>query len=73
MALVAGPEGTEIAERIIHQAQEFLKPGSSLIMEMGIGQAAALRMIVEDTHKYGPLEIMKDLAGIERVIVVHKK
>jgi release factor glutamine methyltransferase len=73
MALVAGPEGTEIAERIIHQAPEYLKPGGSLIMEMGIGQAAALRKIIEKTHQFGPIGIVKDLAGIERIIVAHKK
>lgn len=73
MALVAGPEGTEIAERIIRQAPEYLRPGAPLIMEMGIGQAAALRKIIEDTHLFGPVEIVKDLAGIERVLVAHKK
>lgn len=73
IALVAGPEGTEIAERIIHQAPEYLKPGGTLIMEMGIGQTAALKKIIEDTHLFGPVEIVKDLAGIERVIVAHKK
>jgi release factor glutamine methyltransferase len=72
MALVAGPEGTEIAERIIQQAPEYLKQGSLLIMEMGLGQTAALRTIVGDTHKFGRVEIVKDLAGIERVIVVKK-
>jgi release factor glutamine methyltransferase len=72
MALVAGPEGTEIAERIIHQAPEYLKPGGSLIMEMGIGQAAALGQIIEETHQFGPIKIVKDLAGIERVIVARR-
>jgi release factor glutamine methyltransferase len=72
MALVAGPEGTEIAERIIHQAPEYLKPGGSLIMEMGIGQAAALRKILEETRRFGPAGIVKDLAGIERVIVARR-
>ena len=71
-ALIAGPEGTEIAERIIHQAPEYLKPGGSLIMEMGIGQAAALGQIIEHTHQFGPIEIVKDLAGIERVIVARR-
>jgi release factor glutamine methyltransferase len=72
MALVAGPEGTEIAERIIHSAPEYLRQGGSLIMEMGIGQTAALGQIVEDTHKFGPIEVVKDLAGIERVIVTKR-
>ena len=72
MALFAGPEGTEIAERIIHQAPEYLKSGGSLIMEMGMGQTAALGQIIEDTHKFGPIEVVKDLAGIERVIITRK-
>jgi len=71
-ALIAGPEGTEIAERIIHQAPEYLKPGGLLIMEMGIGQAAALRKIIEHTHQFGPIGIVKDLAGIERVITAKR-
>jgi release factor glutamine methyltransferase len=73
MALFAGPEGTEIAERIISQAPEYLKPGGSLIMEMGIGQAAALRKTIDDTQKFGPVGIVKDLAGIERVLVTKRK
>ncbi len=73
MALIAGPEGTESAKKIIPQAPEYLKTGGSLIMEMGIGQAAALGKIIDDTRKFGSMEIVKDLAGIERVIVAEKK
>jgi len=72
MALVAGPEGTEVAERIIHQAPGYLKLGAPLIMEMGIGQTAALRKILESTHKFGSIEIVRDLAGIERVITAER-
>jgi len=73
MALVAGRSGTEIAERIIRQAPPYLRPGGSLIMEMGVGQAAALRKLIEDTHTFGPSEIVNDLAGIERVMVIKRK
>ena len=72
MALIAGPEGTEIAQRIIDTAHQFLKKGGSLIMEMGMGQAETLRRMVKDTGKYSTIEILKDLAGIERVLVVKK-
>ena len=72
MALVAGPEGTEVAERIIHQAPGYLKLGAPLIMEMGIGQTTALRKILESTHKFGSIEIVRDLAGIERVITAER-
>ncbi len=40
MALIAGPEGTEIATEIIRQAPAIPEAGRPLIMEMGMGQAA---------------------------------
>ncbi len=72
MALIAGPEGTETGTAIILQAPAFLKKGGTLIMEMGMGQTAALSAIVKKTGKYRTLEIVKDLAGIERVLVARK-
>jgi release factor glutamine methyltransferase len=72
MALIAGPLGTEIGAAIIQQAPAFLKQGGTLIMEMGMGQTAALSAIVKDTGVYKTLEIVKDLAGIERVLVARK-
>jgi release factor glutamine methyltransferase len=72
LALIAGPEGTEIQQRIIDTAPEFLKKDGSLIMEMGQGQSDSLIRIMNDTGRYEIPEIMKDLAGIERVIVARK-
>jgi len=73
LALTAGPEGTEIQERIIDAAPGFLRQGGSLIMEMGQGQSEPLIGIVKDTCKYKIPEILQDLAGIERVIIARKK
>lgn len=73
IALLAGRSGTEIAERIIHAAPTYLRNGGLLIMEMGLGQAESLRKCIEHTDGYHPIEILKDLAGIERVIVAVKK
>ena len=72
MALIAGPEGTEMAKRIIRLAPEYLKKNGALIMEMGLGQADALTRMVEATGAYGDRELLKDLAGIERVIIARK-
>jgi len=69
MALIAGPEGTEIQKRIINEAPEFLKKDGALILEMGLGQAAALAAIFKENGKYRAPEILNDLAGIERVVV----
>ncbi len=72
MALIAGPEGTEMAKKIIRTAPEYLKKNGALIMEMGLGQAEALTRIAEATGAYDKPGILKDLAGIERVIVLRK-
>jgi release factor glutamine methyltransferase len=72
IALVAGPAGTEVAERIIRAAPEYLTAGGQLVLEMGAGQAAALRSSVERTGAYASVRVLKDLAGIERVIVAKK-
>jgi release factor glutamine methyltransferase len=72
MALVAGPEGTEIAQRIIKHATEYLKKNGALIMEMGLGQSGELTRMTEATGAYCKPEVLKDLAGIERVIVAKK-
>jgi len=73
LALIAGPEGTELAERIIRTAPRYLKQGGSLIMEMGMGQAQALSRIILDAGVYESPVVLKDLAGIERVIAAKKQ
>ena len=73
IALRAGTDGTEVQHRIIENAPRFLRKNGVLIMEMGLGQAEALRAMAENTESYAVIEIFKDLAGIERVIIAHKK
>jgi release factor glutamine methyltransferase len=72
MALIAGPEGTELAMKIIQRAPAYLKKNGALIMEMGMGQAEALTRMVEATGAYAKPAVLKDLAGIERVLVARK-
>jgi release factor glutamine methyltransferase len=72
MALIAGPMGTEIAMRIIDNAPAYLKQNGALIMEMGLGQSGPLMRAVQATNTYGKPKILKDLAGIDRVLVVRK-
>jgi len=72
MALFAGPQGTEMHRKIIAGAPAYLKQHGALIMEMGLGQAKFLTKMAQEAGSYGAPEILKDLAGIERVIVVKK-
>lgn len=64
-ALVSGPEGTELAARIIDEAPRYLKPGGWLLIEVGT-QAAAVRTLFEHGGWHG-LQVFRDLAGHDRV------
>ena len=68
IALIAGPRGTEIAERIITGAPASLRSGGTLVMELGMGQAEELKGVAARTGLYDRIEVHKDLAGIERVM-----
>lgn len=71
-ALVAGPQGTELHERLLHQSARYLSSGGAVIMEIGAGQARAMRRIVEQTPGYKFHRLIYDEAGLERVVIVER-
>jgi len=71
-ALVAGPQGTELHERLLQEAGQYLSPGGVLIMEIGAGQARALRRIVDQIFGYRFHQLVYDAAGLERVVIVER-
>jgi release factor glutamine methyltransferase len=71
-ALVAGPQGTELHERLLQEAGEYLSPGGALILEIGAGQARAMRRIVEQIPGYRFDRLVYDEAGLERVVIVER-
>ncbi|WP_455388741.1 peptide chain release factor N(5)-glutamine methyltransferase [Petrachloros mirabilis] len=72
MALMAGPRGTELHERLLLESIPFLMPGGLLIMELGKGQGAALCKKVTSMAAYKSAEIVADEAGIDRVLIVER-
>ena len=67
-ALVAGPKGTEIIERLIPQAAERLVPGGWLLIEISPQIDAAVRELIAADGRYEPHPTIKDLAGHARVV-----
>jgi release factor glutamine methyltransferase len=63
MALTPGPRGTEVIERIYAGAR-----GVPVMMEIAYGQTEAVRRAAE-SHGYRVDDVLRDLAGIERVVV----
>lgn len=71
-ALVSGPTGTEFHERLLRDSKEFLAPGGTLVMEIGQGQLPAVQRIAEQVGGYEALRAVKDEAGIERIVILHR-
>jgi release factor glutamine methyltransferase len=71
-ALVAGPKGTEFHERLLQEAGQYLSPGGVLIMEIGAGQAHAIRRIVDQISGYRFHQLVYDAAGLDRVVIVER-
>ena len=58
-------------KQIINGAPNCLKPNGFLAFELGINQAQLVKNMLEKDFKN--IEIIKDLAGIERVILAQLK
>jgi release factor glutamine methyltransferase len=71
-ALVAGPRGTELQERLLQEAGQYLSVGGALIMEIGSGQAHTVRRIVDEIPGYRFHRLVYDAAGLERVVIVER-
>jgi release factor glutamine methyltransferase len=72
MALVAGPTGTEMHERLLEDAVTYLMPGGFLAMELGQGQACGLCAKIKSMSAYDNVEVVPDDAGIDRVVIAHR-
>jgi len=71
-ALVAGPHGTELHERLLQESGRYLSPGGALIMEIGAGQARVMRRIVDQIPWLRFHRLVYDAAGLERVVIVEQ-
>jgi release factor glutamine methyltransferase len=68
-ALVSGPTGLEILEKLVSGAPKFLKPEGYLCLEMGCGQRDdALKLFGKE---WKGVECFDDLSGIPRLITAH--
>ena len=67
LALDGGTDGLSFYRLIISDAQKFLIDGGLLAVEIGINQASAVRKLFE-AASFVDIEVLKDLAGIERIV-----
>ncbi len=68
LALDGGEDGLKFYRRILAEAPDYLKTGGMLFMEIGHDQGGAVRSLADDMERFEGIEILKDLAGHDRVV-----
>ena len=72
-ALAGGADGLDFYRRLCAEAPAMLIAGGFMAFEVGIEQAAAVAELAQANALIDKTEILKDYAGIERVVVAWKK
>ena len=67
LALFAEENGLAVYRKIIEEAPKYLSENGYLMFELGINEADAVKTMMEKGFK--SIEIIKDMAGIDRVII----
>ncbi len=67
MALDGREDGLYFYRKIIPQATGFLERGGMLFLEIGMGQACAVRSLMEGAG-FLEVEVVRDYAGLDRVV-----
>ena len=73
VALDGGADGLVYVKRLIEQLPTKLIPGGYLLLEVGLGQSDQVRWFIRSLYPEAEIEVIKDLAGIERVVVAIQK
>ena len=68
LALDGGDDGLEFYRRIAADAPEHLNPGGSIYLEVGAGQADAVRALLTGRMECAEAGVINDLNGIPRVV-----
>jgi release factor glutamine methyltransferase len=68
-ALFAGEDGLDVIRRLVAGAQDVLRPGGLLALEIGEGQGEAVSELVRAAGGFGDPRVEKDLAGRDRIVL----
>jgi release factor glutamine methyltransferase len=75
LALDGGPDGLSVHRRLAAGVGAFLRPGGLLAVETSAlgGQARAVLALVAASGAFHPPGILRDYAGLERVVIARRK
>jgi release factor glutamine methyltransferase len=70
LALDGGPDGLDVVRRLLAQSPHYLRPRGALCLEIGADQGQATARLAADSFPTAAIEVRRDLAARERVLVV---
>lgn len=71
-ALFGGPDGLDYYRRLLAEGPRYLKPGGSIVCEIGYGQSDRVRAMI-DPGEFDLLFAVDDLQGIPRTLALRRK
>jgi len=71
LALDGGEDGLDIIRRLCRDTPRHLKPGGHVLLELGEGQATPLKSWISRLYPQTGIDIVKDGAHVDRVMVIH--
>ena len=72
LALSGGADGLDFYRRLVKDAPDLITDPGFLALEIGINQSKAVTKMIEDDGRLNSIEVIKDLAGIDRIIIAWK-
>ena len=72
ISLDGGTDGLDFYRRMIYDAPAHLEQGGYLLLEAGLRQMPAIKIILENSRKFEIIEVVKDYNNIDRVVVAQK-
>ena len=70
LALAAGTDGMDVLRRLMSGAREYVKPGGLLALEIDPRRREAVERLVGRTFPGSKIGIVRDHAGLDRVVTV---
>ena len=72
-ALFGGDDGLQVIRGLIARAPSHMRPGALLALEIGMTQAAAVRVLIEQTTSFENIRVVRDLSGRERILTALRR
>lgn len=69
LALDGGADGLEVVRPLVRESPGLLRPRGWLAVEVAAGQAPEVARLIAEAGCWEPAEGLRDLAGIERVVI----